>query len=80
MTRIYPKNSEMAKQMEDIFKVSTLITKLNNLPEEDREIIRGRIINSILFNTCKSKAEIIATLDNWKHEWLHSKSLNQTLK
>jgi hypothetical protein len=70
MVKIYPKDSEMAKQMEEVFKLSTIILKLNELPPEDKAHFRNMIVNSILRGTCKDTMEIIGVLEIWKHEWL----------
>ena len=61
--RIYESDSAMSQQMEELFHLTEIINKLNQYPDEDRNILANRIIYSILIGTEKNIFVSLAQLE-----------------
>lgn len=70
MSKVYLKNNKMNADMEKVFKLSTMIQALKEMPVEDMEHYRNNIIMTILLHTSKGKgtAEILQTIEIYKKE------------
>jgi hypothetical protein len=74
LTTIHSEDSGFAKEINKIFPVSKLITKLNEWNTEDRVHWRDIIITTILHNTTRTEQEALNSLEKIKEAIMEAKS------